>query len=108
MVEKSFHDNYGGGTLNLVRHLAFKYPCPNIEQRTHYYGTWGLYYASTQYIWMHISQDGIDDVVVTVGKGLLLSLSWSNCRGATFDTMRANLQFPSLSETAGYLFNDLV
>ena len=34
MVRNSFHDNYGEGTQNLVRHLTFKHPCPNIERHT--------------------------------------------------------------------------
>lgn len=68
MVASSFHDDYGGGTQNLVRHLAFKYPCPNIERRTRYYGARGLY-ATTRYIWMFLPQDAIDDSVVAVDEG---------------------------------------
>jgi len=68
MVGNSFHDNYGEGTQNLVRHLAFKYPCPNIERHTRYYGMLRLY-ATMRYIWMYIPQDGIDDDVVAVGEG---------------------------------------
>ena len=33
MVRSSFHDDYGNGMQNLVRHLANKYPLPNLERR---------------------------------------------------------------------------
>ncbi len=68
MVRGSFMDDYGGGTQNLVRHLAWKYPQPNIERRTRYYGGRGLY-ATTQYIYMFIPSDAIDDKVVAVDEG---------------------------------------
>jgi len=38
MVKNSFHDYYGEETQNLVRHLAYKYPRPNIERLTRYCG----------------------------------------------------------------------
>ena len=68
MVRSSFKDDYGSGTQNLVRHLAFKYRRPNVERRTRYYGGRGLY-ATTQYIYMFIPQDAIDDKVVAVEEG---------------------------------------
>ena len=34
MVKRSFNDDYGKGTQNLVRHLAYKYPAPKMERRT--------------------------------------------------------------------------
>ena len=37
MVKRSFNDDYGKGTQNLVRHLAYKYPAPKMERRTRYY-----------------------------------------------------------------------
>ena len=68
MVKGSFNDNYGGGTQNLVRHLASKYPQPNVERRTRYYGMKGLY-ATTRYIFMYIPEDAIDDKIVAVDSG---------------------------------------
>ena len=37
MVKKSFDDDYGEGTRNLVRHLATKYPRPKTERHTRYF-----------------------------------------------------------------------
>ena len=37
MAANLFQDDHGGKTQNLVRHLVFKCPCPNIEQRARYY-----------------------------------------------------------------------
>jgi len=34
MVRKSFYDNYGKGTRNLVQFLAAKYTAPNVERHT--------------------------------------------------------------------------
>ena len=68
MVKNSFHDNYGKGTQNLVRHLAFKYPRPNIERRTRYVGEKGIY-ATTQYVYMFLDEDGIDHDIVATDSG---------------------------------------
>ena len=68
MVRSSFHDDYGNGTLNLVRHLAFKYPRPNSERRTRYYGERGLY-ATTQYIYMYLPEDAMDELIVAADSG---------------------------------------
>ena len=43
MVKRSYNDDYGPGTQNLVRHLAAKYPRPKVERKTRYYGMKGLY-----------------------------------------------------------------
>ena len=58
MVKRSYNDDYGSGTQNLVRHLAAKYPRPKVERRTRYYGIKGLYLV-THYIHMFIAEDGI-------------------------------------------------
>jgi hypothetical protein len=68
MVRCSFHDDYGDGTQNLVRHLAYKYPRPNLERRTRYYGERGLY-ATTQYIYMFLEEDAMDEAVVATDNG---------------------------------------
>ena len=68
MVKNSFHDDYGSGTQNLVRHLAHKYPRPNLERRNRYFGDRGLY-ATTKYIYMYIPEDAIDERVVSVEEG---------------------------------------
>ena len=68
MVKKSFHDNYGKGTQNLVRHLASKYPHPNTDRHTRYFGERGLY-ATTQYIYMYLPESGIDDKLTSVEEG---------------------------------------
>jgi hypothetical protein len=36
MVKKSFDDDYGEGSRNLVRHLATKYPHPKTERHTRF------------------------------------------------------------------------
>ena len=46
MARKSFMDDYGLGSRNLVCQLAFKFPAPKTERHTRYYGKRGLY-AST-------------------------------------------------------------
>ena len=68
MVRKSFMDDYGLGTRNLVRQLAFKFPAPKTERHTRYYGERGLY-ASTKYIFMYIPEDAIDEKIVSVEEG---------------------------------------
>lgn len=68
MVKKSFYDDYGKGTQNLVRHLAHKYPQPKTERHTRYFGERGLY-ASTRYIFMYLPMDGIDEKIVSVEEG---------------------------------------
>ena len=68
MVKRSYNDDYGPGTQNLVRHLAAKYPCPKVERKTRYYGMKGLY-SVTHYIYMFIAEDGIDEKVVDVAAG---------------------------------------
>ena len=65
MVKKSFSDNYEKGTQNLVYHLAHKYPWPKTERHTCYYGERGLY-ASTQYIFMYLPEDSIDETIISV------------------------------------------
>ena len=39
MIKRSYNDDYGPGTQNLVRHLAAKYPHSKDEKKTRYYGT---------------------------------------------------------------------
>ena len=58
MVKRSYNDDNGPGTQNLVRHLAAKYPCPKVERKTRYYEMKGLY-SATHYIYMFIAEDGI-------------------------------------------------
>ena len=68
MVRKSFRENYGKGTQNLVRHSASKYPHPDIDRHTRYFGERGLY-AITQYIYIYLPEDGIDEKNVSVEEG---------------------------------------
>ena len=68
MVKRSYNDDYGPGTPNLVLHLAAKYPRPKVERKTRYYGMKGLY-SVTHYIYMFIAEDGIDEKVVDVAAG---------------------------------------
>lgn len=68
MTKASFNDDYGGGTQNLVRHLAHKYPAPNLNRRTRYYGERGLY-ATTQYIYMFLPENAIDESIVAADGG---------------------------------------
>ena len=68
MVRKSFKDDYGSGTRNLVRHLAYAYPGPDTKRHTRYFGERGLY-ASTKYIFMYIPEDYIDKKIVSVEDG---------------------------------------
>ncbi len=79
MVKKSFHDDYGKGTQNLVRHLAQKYPRPNIERQTRYFGEKGLY-ATTKYIYMYLPEDAIDKAVVAANDGYSGSSRDHYCR----------------------------
>ena len=55
-------------TQNLVRHLAYKYPRPNIERRTRYVGEKGIY-ATTQYVYVFLPEDGIDHNIVATDSG---------------------------------------
>ena len=68
MVKRSFNDDYGKGTQNLVRHLASKFKAPKTKRKTRYYGMKGLY-STTHYIYMYLPEDGIDETVVAVEKG---------------------------------------
>lgn len=68
MVKKSFDDDYGEGSRNLVRHLATKYPRPKTERHTRYYGEKGLY-ATTDYVYMFVPEDAIDEKLVAVDVG---------------------------------------
>ena len=68
IVKNSFHDNYGEGTQNLVRHLVYKYPRPIIERQTRYVGEKGIY-ATTQYVYMFPPEDGIDHNIVAIDSG---------------------------------------
>jgi hypothetical protein len=67
-VKRSFNDDYGNGTQNLVRHLAYKYPRPNVERSTRHHGERGLY-AATMYIYMYIPEDGICENTVASDGG---------------------------------------
>ena len=67
-VRKSFNDDYGSGSQNLVRHLASKYPLANVERQTRYYGFKGLY-STTRYIYIYIPEEAIDDKIVAVEAG---------------------------------------
>ena len=55
MVKRSYNDDYGPGTQNLVRHLVAKYPHPKVERKTRYYGMKGLY-SVTHYIYVCIAE----------------------------------------------------
>ena len=69
MVKKSFDDNYGEGTRNLVRHLARKYPCPKTERQTHYYGQKGIF-STSKYIYIFVVPDDIiNEKLVAVDVG---------------------------------------
>ena len=68
MVKRSFNDDYGEGTQNLVRHLASKYPAPKGDRKTRYYGRKGLY-STSDYIYMYIAEGGIDEQIVAVESG---------------------------------------
>ena len=68
MVKGLFKDDYGDGTQNLVRHLAYKHPRPNIERRTRYFGERGLY-ATTKYIYMYTPEDSINEKIVSCNQG---------------------------------------
>ena len=68
MVRSSFQDDYGKGTQNLVRHLAYKYPMPNLERRNRYYGEKGLY-ATTKYIYMFLDEHSMDESIVAAQGG---------------------------------------
>ena len=68
MVKKSFNDDYGKGTQNLVRHLAAKYPSPNTERNTRYFAMKGLY-SSTGYVYMYIPEAGINVKIVATNDG---------------------------------------
>jgi len=68
MVKKSFYNNCGKGTQNLVRHLAYKYPHPKTDRHTRYFGERALY-VSTQYMFMYLPEDGIDETIVSVEEG---------------------------------------
>ena len=68
MVKKSFYDNYGRGTQNLLRHLTHKYPSPKTEHHTRYWGERGMY-TSTRYIFMYLPEDAIDGKIVSVEQG---------------------------------------
>ena len=63
MVKLSFRDDYGKGTQNLVRHLAYKHPLPNLEKRNRYYGEKGIY-ASIKYIYMFLEEHSMDESIV--------------------------------------------
>ena len=68
MVKGSFKDDYGSGTQNLVRHLAWKHPRPNTARRTRYYGKRGLY-ASSKCVYMYLPEDAMDERIVAVDAG---------------------------------------
>ena len=67
-MKRLFNDNYGEGSRNLVRHLAAKYPSPNIKRHTRYSGVRGIY-ATTGNIYMYIPADAIDEKLVAVDVG---------------------------------------
>ena len=89
MVRNSFKDDYGSGSQNLVRHLAHKHPTPKSERRTRYFGQKG-YYATTQYIYMFIPEDGIDLVLVAADAGYGQSSKdhYYRSMGATIEASR--------------------
>ena len=68
MVRSSFRDDYGNGTQNLVRHLAYKYPLPNLERRVRYYGEKGLY-ASSNRIYAFLKEDSMDEAIMAADGG---------------------------------------
>ena len=68
IVKRSYNDDYGKGTQNLVRHLASKNPYPKTERKTRYYGMKGLY-STTDYIYMFIPEDGMNEKVVATNDG---------------------------------------
>ena len=104
MVRKSFYDNYGKGTRNLVRFLAAKYTAPNVERHTRYFGEQGLY-ASTMYIYMYLPDDAINDNIVSVDEGYsgsskdasLLQICWSDRRGIAFIPQESSVWMSTLS-----------
>ena len=68
IVCNSYNDNYGEGSINLVRHLAKKHLFPNKERCTRYFGFRGLY-ATTRYMYMSLDHNSIDEAVVAVDSG---------------------------------------
>ena len=54
--------------MNLVRHLATKYPRPKTECHTRYLGEEGIY-ATTKCIYMFVPDDAIDEKLVAVDVG---------------------------------------
>ena len=68
MVKKSFYDDHGEGSRNIIRHLAAKYPSPNVKCHAWYFGMRGIY-ATTKYIYMYIPDHAIDEKFVAVDVG---------------------------------------
>ena len=68
MVKRSFNDDYGKGTQNLVRHLAAKHPGPKTERNTRYFAMKGLY-SSTGCVHMHMPEDGTNVKIVATNDG---------------------------------------
>ena len=60
MVKKSINDDYREGSRNLIRHLAAKYPSPNVKHHTRYCGVREIYATI---------DDAIDEKLVAVDIG---------------------------------------
>ena len=89
MVKGSFQDDYGPGSQNLVRHLAYKYSEPDRQRHTWYHGKRG-FYATTQYVYMYMAENGMDEKIVSTEEGYKNSSKdhyyWS--RGRTQESSR--------------------